>query len=341
MVDNLTLNSGSGGATLAADDIAGVHHQRVKIQQGADGSASDVSDSNPLPIDDAGGSLTVDDGGASLTVDGTVTANAGSGPWPVTDNGGSLSVDDGAGSLTVDGTVTANAGAGPWPVTDNGGSLTVDGTVTASAGTGPWPITDNGGALSIDDGGNVISVDDAGGSLTVDGTVTANAGTGTRTVGGVAAHDAAVSGNPVLGGGEARTSLPTAVGNGDAVRLQCDDLGRQVTAPHAPRDLTTHNRITLANTTETTLIAAGGAGVFRDLVFLSLSNESATEVRVDIRDSSAGTVRLSMDLAPDGGGAVIPFPVPLKQATANNAWTAQLSAAASTVYITAIAVDNN
>lgn len=98
MADNVTLNSGSGGATLATDDIAGVQHQRVKIQYGVDGSATDVSDTNPLPIDDAGG---------SITVDGTVTADAGTGPWPVTDNGGSLTVD---GSVTVSGTVTANAG---------------------------------------------------------------------------------------------------------------------------------------------------------------------------------------------------------------------------------------
>lgn len=70
MVDNVTLNSGSGGETIAADDISGVQHQRVKIQYGVDGSATDVSDTNPLPIDDAGG---------SITVDGTVTLGANSG----------------------------------------------------------------------------------------------------------------------------------------------------------------------------------------------------------------------------------------------------------------------
>lgn len=48
--DNVVLNSGSGGATLAADDIAGIHHQRVKIEHGADGSATDVSTASPLPV---------------------------------------------------------------------------------------------------------------------------------------------------------------------------------------------------------------------------------------------------------------------------------------------------
>lgn len=158
---------------------------------------------------------------------------------------------------------------------------------------------------------------------------------------GAAAHDAAVTENPVLTGGEARTTNPAAVGDGDAVRAMHDDLGRAVMVPHAVRDRAVHNRIALTAATETTLIAAGGAGVLRDLVGLVLSNESATEVRVDIRDATAGTVRLSVDLAADGGGAVIPFPVPLNQAAANNNWTAQLSAAVSTVYITAQAVENN
>ena len=49
MADNVTLNSGSGGATCASDDIGGVQHQRVKVQYGEDGSATDVSDTNPAP----------------------------------------------------------------------------------------------------------------------------------------------------------------------------------------------------------------------------------------------------------------------------------------------------
>jgi hypothetical protein len=41
MVDNVEITAGSG-VTVAADDIAGVIHQRVKISVGADGSASDM-----------------------------------------------------------------------------------------------------------------------------------------------------------------------------------------------------------------------------------------------------------------------------------------------------------
>lgn len=50
MADNLTLNQMSGGGIVATDDVGGVHVQRVKPVYGADGSATDVSASNPLPV---------------------------------------------------------------------------------------------------------------------------------------------------------------------------------------------------------------------------------------------------------------------------------------------------
>jgi hypothetical protein len=42
MAENVVLNSGTGGDTAAADDIAGIKYQRVKLSLGADGSATDA-----------------------------------------------------------------------------------------------------------------------------------------------------------------------------------------------------------------------------------------------------------------------------------------------------------
>jgi hypothetical protein len=50
MADNTTLNTGTGGDVIATDDIGGVKHQRVKVEFGADGSATDVSSTNPMPV---------------------------------------------------------------------------------------------------------------------------------------------------------------------------------------------------------------------------------------------------------------------------------------------------
>jgi hypothetical protein len=52
MADNVGYTPGTG-ATVAADEIAGVLHQRVKLGVGGDGVAVDVSDDNPMPVADA------------------------------------------------------------------------------------------------------------------------------------------------------------------------------------------------------------------------------------------------------------------------------------------------
>lgn len=53
MADNVTIPvTGTGDATpvVAADDIAGVKHQRVKVEWGADGVVNDTSAAAPLPV---------------------------------------------------------------------------------------------------------------------------------------------------------------------------------------------------------------------------------------------------------------------------------------------------
>lgn len=50
MADNVGYTPGTG-ATVAADEIGGVLHQRIKVGVGDDGTAVDVSPSNPMPVD--------------------------------------------------------------------------------------------------------------------------------------------------------------------------------------------------------------------------------------------------------------------------------------------------
>lgn len=49
MADNVGYTPGTG-ATIAADEIGGVLHQRIKLGVGGDGVATDVSAENPLPV---------------------------------------------------------------------------------------------------------------------------------------------------------------------------------------------------------------------------------------------------------------------------------------------------
>jgi hypothetical protein len=52
MADNIGYTPGSG-AVVAADDVGGVLYQRIKPAFGADNTAVDVSEANPLPVTDA------------------------------------------------------------------------------------------------------------------------------------------------------------------------------------------------------------------------------------------------------------------------------------------------
>lgn len=161
------LNGGTIDLSNAAIDVGAV--------------TVDNESSNPVPVSDAGGSLTVDDGGGSLTVDGPLTdlqlrasavpVSMDSAPLP---NGASTS------ALQTSGNSSLTSIDGKLPALVNG-RVQVDGSAVVQ------PVSDGGGSLSIDDGGNSVTVDgpltdtelraapvpisDDGGSITVDGTV--------------------------------------------------------------------------------------------------------------------------------------------------------------------------
>jgi hypothetical protein len=169
------------------------------------------------------------------------------------------------------------------------------------------------------------------------GSVTATI-SGTVTTAGTVAHDTADSGNPVKIGGKAYTTDPTAVTTGDRADIYVDTLGKQVMVPLASRlMIATGAMITLTTTTETTILAAAGAGIFLDLSWIILTNTSATGVRIDFRSASAGAVVMSINLAAAETNIFDLSDLPFLQTTANSNWTAQLSAAVTDVRITACA----
>jgi hypothetical protein len=158
---------------------------------------------------------------------------------------------------------------------------------------------------------------------------------------GSIAHDSPDSTSfPVKVGGQARTTNPTAVADADRVNFIADDLGRQVVVQGQVRDLITHQTTTITNSSaETTILTAGAAGVFHDLVQLVITNQTATAVNVTIKDATAGTTRMIIAL-PASGGAVIPFTRPVPQAAAAGNWTATLSVNTVTVNIFVMAEKN-
>jgi hypothetical protein len=174
-----------------------------------------------------------------------------------------------------------------------------------------------------------VNVAQVGGTTTVTGGVA-----GTFGIGGTTASGTAVANNPVQIGCEARTTQRAAGVDGAVSRPVIDSVGRTVVKAGQVRALHDNNAITLSSTTETTLVAAVTA-IFQDVYSLHFSNTSASPTRVDIRDSAAGTVRFSVQLVANQSYTWT-SPLPLKQATVNTAWTAQLSAAVTDVRITSV-----
>lgn len=214
-------------------------------------------------------------------------------------------------------------------------TVTISGTVnqgTAAALSGKWPV-------QITDGTNTMPTGDAAARtihVTADNTTLAvTQSTTPWAVAGNVATGAAASGNPILAGLRIATTNPTAGSDTNVVYAMGDKYGRPVVALGAPVDLVLDGSavpLILTTTTETTLDAAGGAGVFHDLVAIWAVNTSATGTRVDIRDATAGSVKFPL-YVPAGDMRGVVLTRPKYQAAANNNWTAQLGTAVTDVRI--------
>ncbi len=183
-----------------------------------------------------------------------------------------------------------------------------DGTDTA--------LVNAAGDLQVTLAGEVVEIDEGANALEVVGDV---------------AHDAAVAGNPVLLGVEARSASPTAVASGDVVRLIADLLGKQIVLPFANPENFVEGSATLTGTGDVSIIAAAGAGVRNYVTECSGSNTSGTAVRVDIKDGT--TIKRSFFLAASGGGFVWNSPYFCFRGTANTAVQMALSAAVTDVRV--------
>jgi hypothetical protein len=303
--------------------------------------------------------------GGPWSVSGTVTANQG-GSWSVavpTWAGGTLGAMANYGTspgavlvpgvnsfvtntVTVSGTVAIS------------GTTPISGTITANQGGAPWSenITQFGGvALSTGVGASgtgiprVTVANDSNILSTQSGTWTVQQGTppwtvnpGTAANWAVGATGAAVPANADYDGVIAKTALPAAASDGNLTGVMGDKFGRQVVLTGTIRDLVGTQTTTLsASVAETTIVTAGAAGVFNDLIMLIVTNTSAaTTTRIDFRDTTAGTVLFS--LISIGGQQPVGFalPIPIPQTTAATNWTAQCATSTTDVRIYAVYAKN-
>jgi len=151
--------------------------------------------------------------------------------------------------------------------------------------------------------------------------------------GGNVANDAADSGNPQKIGGKATTSLTggTNVAAGDRVDAAFAVDGSMLVRTVCLENITS-GVAAITDGSSTSVISAAGAGVKIYITSVIIANSSSTNVTVDLRDGTGGTVKATIP-APANAGAVTNLPVPLPF-SANTAVAADPSAAASTVTVT-------
>lgn len=158
----------------------------------------------------------------------------------------------------------------------------------------------------------------------------------TSNVQGANAQGSTTLTNPIMY--ESRTTNRAVTPDASMTRPITDKYGRQIVALNV-RDLVVQEAmVTITLTTETT-ISPAVASVFKDIHGLIITNTSATATRVDIRDTTAGTVRASF-MAEAGKTSTYFLDQPLKQSAVNTNWTAQLGTAVTDVRITAIITQN-
>lgn len=403
MVDNVAITPGVG-ANIATDDVAGVQYQRTKVNFGVDGSATDVSTTNPLPVSlaNTGANATaikvdnsavtqpasIADGshitfGAkadaksaatdttaisamsvwkqiSASVQAIATSIAGtltvathavtqSGTWNVTVNSAIAAGTNLLGKVGLDQTTpgTTNAVAigqiGSTTVDSNSGVKSA-GTLRVVLATDQPQLTNK--LLVTPDANSAVNVAQINGTTPLMGNGTTGTGSPRVTIAsdntvlpavGAGATASAVPANAAYQGLNAATSLPSAATAGNLTGAMSDKFGRQVNILGTIRDLVGTQTTTISASTSETTIATAVASTFLDLVLLVISNtSSATNTRIDFRDTTAGSVLFS--LQSNGGQPPIGFATsrPIPQTSVNTNWTAQCATSTTDIRVYAV-----
>lgn len=137
----------------------------------------------------------------------------------------------------------------------------------------------------------------------------------------------------------ASTALPTAATVGNLEAAIGDVYGRPVVLTNALRNQVSSQFTTITSSTAETTIVTAIASTFNDMTGIILINTSATATRVDIRDTTAGSVIKSFYLpAGDTRGAT--FSTPWPQTSVNTNWTATCGTSVADVRISVQYIKN-
>lgn len=205
------------------------------------------------------------------------------------------------------------------------GTITTVSTVTSLSQFAGNAIALNAGAASAGTIRMVIATDDPVNDFAVKGDAN------------MVAHDAADAGNPLKVGYKATTSISglTPVATNDRTDAFAGIDGIAIFRPHSNLEDRVSAVVGVTDGSSTQLIPVQGSGIRFCATTIILANSSATNVTVDLRDGTAGSVLATIPAAANSGGAVVSLQTPLCT-TANTIFAMDPSASASTITATAI-----
>jgi hypothetical protein len=362
-----TLSIDDGGGTITVDGtvafsnttIAVTNAGTFAVQAAQSGTWTVTGTGGTFPVTDSGGSLTVDapvgtpvfvrlsDGSSAIS---TLPVSLASVPSHAVTNAGTFAVQAAqSGTWTVQPGNTANTTA--WLVTGTGGTFPVTGTFWQAtqpvSNAGTFAVQVDGTALTrltdIETNTDSGAVVGNGAAATAQRVTLANDSTGTvatvstvtTLTGGGVAHDSADSGNPHKIGAKATTALSglTLVANADRTDLFAGVDGVQITRNHCNLEDVVVGNASNTDGTSTEVIAAAGSGIKQYLTSVTLTNMSSTGIYVEMK--SGTTVRWRFPV-PANSGVTHRFDPPLPPNAANEAWNFDPSAAATTIYCSAM-----
>jgi len=313
------------GASAYADYINSDNRLRVSVETGGSAITDAELRASSVPVEQVSGSVW------STYVSGAFGSSTVDSVWNA-DNRLRVSVETGGSGLTdaelrassvpveqVSGSTwsTEASQAGTWNIatltgiTNSVAANIVDSTGVAYSGSNPVPVTG--------------SVTATGGGYLTDAELRAS---------GVEVHQ--VSGaswsTEATQSGTWNIATLTGITNSVAASIT-DSSGVQYSGsnpvPVLSRPIRVRGSLQTAYVTENEVgevtLLAGASSTYHDLVYIMGANESDAAINLDIRQTTGGTVQMSIEL-PANGTAGVSVPVPIPQDHAGASWTVQNSA---------------
>lgn len=310
MADNVELDAGSGGATLATDDVGGVHYQIGKVAFGALDSATLASSGagnvdagtqrvtlaadDPAVVDLAAIEIATE--AIQAAVEGTLTVGShavtNAGTFAVQESGTHVQVDDAAFTPATSKIVMVGAefdDTTPDSVDEgDGGAIRMSAnrnlyvTLRDAAGNERGLNVDANGAIAITDGSGSITVDNAGltelaAAINASSQMDVNiaASNATVTVSGTVTANLSATDNQVLDNIDADTSaIQTAT---EAIQAAVEAAGGLVVNLGANNDVTVTGTVDLGATDNGVLDAIAAS-----LALLDNAIATGNELQVDV-----------------------------------------------------------